>query len=296
MNYLTMTKKQTGYFFIGAYILTFIIGILIFLLLENITSLDPLMTTFIANLGMTVVIFAFSLITKNSSMYDPYWSVIPPFILVGWLIYLDAQIGIATIFILIGIFLWAIRLTYNWWKNWTGFKEQDWRYDLIKERTKGYYLLSNFGAIHLIPTLVVYIQMINVYEVIIGSAKINVWLFIGFALMIFASVIQFIADKQMFEFRQNRKDKSACIDQGIWRYSRHPNYLGELSLWVGVYLIYISVYQSLDLNIIYPISMIMLFLFVSIPMMEKKLEVRPCYEAYKKQVPMLFPYRKGNKS
>jgi steroid 5-alpha reductase family enzyme len=296
MNFLKMTKKQTGYFFIGAYALTFIIGILIFLLLEDITNLDTLMTTFIANLGMTVVIFIFSLITKNSSMYDPYWSVIPPFILVGWIIYLDVQIGIGTIFILIGIFLWAIRLTYNWWKNWTGFKEQDWRYDLIKERTKGYYLLSNFGAIHLIPTLVVYLQMINVHDVIIRSAEINVWLLIGFTLMIFASVIQFIADKQMFDFRQNRKDKYACIDQGIWRYSRHPNYLGELSLWVGVYLIYISVYQKLDMNIIYPISMIMLFLFVSIPMMEKKLAIRPCYQAYKKQVSMLFPYRKRNKS
>ncbi|HKL47073.1 MAG TPA: DUF1295 domain-containing protein, partial [Candidatus Izemoplasmatales bacterium] len=203
---------------------------------------------------------------------------------------------IASIFILIGIFVWAIRLTYNWWKNWSGFKEQDWRYDLIEERTKKYYFLSNFGAIHLIPTLVVYLQMINVYQVIRASAKLNIWLFVGFALMLFAAVIQFVADKQMYDFRQNRKDTMSCIDHGIWRYSRHPNYLGELSLWLGVYFIYVSIHLTLDFNVVYPISMIMLFLFVSIPMMEKKLAIRPCYEDYKKHVSMLFPYRKKNKS
>ncbi|QWB99807.1 DUF1295 domain-containing protein [Mycoplasmatota bacterium] len=291
MKYIKMSKNQTGIFFILAYLVSITLGVLTFFIFKPVIS-NIILLTFLANLVATIAIFAFSLITKNSSMYDPYWSVIPPVIIVGWILYYSISMNPVIWLLLIGIMIWAIRLTYNWWKNWTGFKEQDWRYDLIEEKTKGYYLLSNFGAIHLIPTLVVYIQLINAHDVVVLSDSINALTMIGFVLMIFASVIQFIADKQMYDFRQNRLDKNSCIDHGIWRYSRHPNYLGELSLWVGVYLIYVSVKEVLDFNIIYPIAMIALFIFVSIPMMEKKLAGRECFQDYKKQVSMLFPYRK----
>lgn len=296
MNFLKMTKKQTGIFFILAYAIALVVGVAVFLLLESILKEQILLLTFIANLAMTIVIFTFSLWTKNSSMYDPYWSVIPPIIIIGWMIYHDLPLNIVNGLLLIGISIWAIRLTYNWWKNWTGFKEQDWRYDLIKEKTKGFYLLSNFGAIHLIPTLVVYIQLINGYFIINANHSLNILIVIGFLLMLFASGIQYIADQQMYDFRQNRKSKNQVIDQGLWHYSRHPNYLGELSLWVGVYLMYLGIQQTLDFNIIYPLAMISLFVFVSIPMMEKKLENRPGYRQYKNQVSMLIPYRKKSDS
>jgi len=286
-----MSKNQTGIFFIVAYLIAIAIGVLVYYIFEPMFS-DVILLTFIGNLAATLVIFGFSLLTKNSSMYDPYWSVIPPVIIVGWILHYQIQLNAVIVLLLIGIVIWALRLTYNWWKNWVGFKEQDWRYDLIKKRTRGYYLLSNFGAIHLIPTLVVYIQLINAHDVIVLSESVTVLTIIGFLLMIFASTIQFVADKQMFEFRQTRPNKNTCIDQGVWRYSRHPNYLGELSLWVGVYLMYLGVVQTIDFNIIYPLSMIALFIFVSIPMMERKLADRECFQEYKKQVSMLFPYRK----
>ena len=291
MDFLKLTKKQTGYVFILAYLISFIVGVISFYAFESLID-NVLLLSFVANLMMTIVIFAFSLITKNSSMYDPYWSVIPPVIILWWVYYQAVMIDLTTVLLIVGIMLWAIRLTYNWWKNWTGFKEQDWRYDLIKEKTTKYYLLSNFGAIHLIPTLVVYIQLINAYEVIIKGGSINIWIILGFVLMLFATTIQFLADKQMYEFRQNRDSKSQIIDRGIWLYSRHPNYLGELSIWVGVYLMYLGISKTLDMNILYPLAMIALFLFISIPMMEKKLENRPGFNDYKKQVSMLIPYRK----
>lgn len=296
MNYLKMSKNQTGIFFIVAYAIAIALGVLVFFIFKPMFD-DIILLTFVGNLVATVVIFGFSLLTKNSSMYDPYWSVIPPVIIIGWILYYQVQLNAVIVLMLIGIVIWAIRLTYNWWKNWVGFKEQDWRYDLIEKRTKGYYLLSNFGAIHLIPTLVVYIQLINAHEVIevsksVGELSVGILTIIGFVLMLFASTIQFVADKQMFEFRQNRTNKNSIINQGVWRYSRHPNYLGELSLWVGVYLMYLGVVKTIDFNIIYPIAMIALFMFVSIPMMEKKLANRECFQEYKKQVSMLFPYRK----
>lgn len=291
MDYLKLSKKQTGLFFIGAYLLAIMIGLLTFILLEPFIN-NVIIVTLIANIVMTVVIFIFSLVTKNSSMYDPYWSVIPPVIIIAWLIHGHLSFTISRLLVLVGVLLWAIRLTYNWWKNWNGFKEQDWRYDLIKDKSKKLYLLPNFAGIHLMPTLVVYLQLINIYYILQSTSKINFLFILGFILILFASLIQHFADKQMYSFRQNRKNPDACIDQGIWRYSRHPNYLGELMIWVGVYLMYLGSGYPLNLNLIYPLAMIGLFLFVSIPLMEKKLISRECYQSYKKQVSVLLPYRK----
>jgi len=291
MDFIKLTKKQTGYFFIIAYGLAFVVGLLFVLIFDAVIQ-STLMKTFIANLLMTIVIYGFSLWTKNASMYDPYWSVIPPALLIFWIVYERVSLDITIFLLLVGIVLWATRLTLNWWKNWTGFKEQDWRYDLIKEKTKEYYLFSNFGAIHLIPTLVVYLQMINVYQVVVMGSSVNLWIVLGFILMLFGTSIQFVADKQMYEFRQSRPNKNMMIDRGIWLYSRHPNYLGELSLWLGVYLMYLGVTRTLDFNFVYPLAMIALFLFVSIPMMEKKLSDREGFIEYKDQVPALVPYPK----
>jgi steroid 5-alpha reductase family enzyme len=291
VDLLNWSKKQTGWFFIGAYILAIAIGLITYQWLKDGFE-SVVLLTLMANIVMTFVIYLISLLTKNASMYDPYWSVIPPVILIWWMIDLKVELNLSIVLLLIGMLIWSIRLTYNWWKNWTGFKEQDWRYDLIEEKTKGYFFLSNFVAIHLIPTLVVYLQLINVYHILKLASSLNVFVVIGFMFMVMAAGLQFVADKQMFDFRQQRTDKSQCIDQGLWRYSRHPNYLGELTFWVGVYLIYLGAVQVIDFNIIYPLAMIALFLFISIPMMEKKLSDRPGYQTYKKKVSMLFPYRK----
>lgn len=291
MDYLQWTKKQTGWFFIGAYMIAIVVGLMTYQLLKEPIS-NILFLTLIANIVMTFIIYLIGLFVKNASMYDPYWSVIPPIIMVWWMIDLKVSINVTVVLLLVGMMVWAVRLTYNWWKNWTGFKEQDWRYDLIEEKTKGFYFLSNFAAIHLIPTLVVYLQLINVYHLLAQPSALNLWVVLGFMLMILAAGLQFFADKQMFEFRQNRPSKDMVIDQGLWRYSRHPNYLGELTFWVGVYLMYLGASLRVDVGFIYPLAMIALFVFISIPMMEKKLVNRPGYETYKKSVSMLFPYRK----
>jgi steroid 5-alpha reductase family enzyme len=90
----------------------------------------------------------------------------------------------------------------------------------------------------------------------------------------------------------DHKKEKACIDHGLWKYTRHPNYLGELTFWVGIYIMYFSHVNAINFNLVYPLLMIALFLFISIPLMEKKLVHRPGYQEYKAQVSMLIPFRK----
>lgn len=289
MDLLTLSKKQTLWVFVIIYLFAIFIGALIMLYGVN-TQLDMVWTGFLSTVAMTIIIFLFSNITKNASLYDPYWSVIPVFIILEWMIIYDA-FTINVILLLIATLIWSIRLTYNWWKNWSGFKHQDWRYTHLHDQAPNVYFITNFFGIHMIPTVVVYIQLINAHD-IMNYQGINPMFVLGLVFSVGAAILQFIADKQMYDFRMNNDRQKSCIDEGLWKYSRHPNYLGELLFWVGIYVMYLSYVKTININLVFPVLMIMLFLFISIPMMERKLANRPGYQDYKENVSMLLPIRK----
>lgn len=287
MDYVTLSKKQSGIIFLLVYAFAMIVGLLIVLLGRN--SIEPVLLMFIADVAMTIIIYLIGIKLKNASLYDPYWSVIPVFIIAVWMIAYHHALNITTILLILVIVIWASRLTYNWWKNWVGFKNQDWRYDLLREKNKKLYPMTNLFGIHLIPTFVVFLQMINVYA-IVQEDSINAIFIVGAFFSLVAPIIQFIADKQMYDFRNDKQKTVKVINTGLWRFTRHPNYFGELLFWVGIYVMYFSFKMSLDLYILFPISMILLFVFISVPMMEKKLIVRPGYKDYIKHVSMIIPF------
>ncbi|MDY0138331.1 MAG: DUF1295 domain-containing protein [Candidatus Izemoplasmatales bacterium] len=289
MDLTSLSRKNTLWVFVIVYLFAFLVGSLVISYGVN-NNYDPIMTGLLSTTIMTIIVFISSVITKNASMYDPYWSVVPILLAFEWmLIYKNFSLNV--ILLMIAILFWGIRLTYNWWKNWQGFKHQDWRYTHLKNQAPKIYLITNFFGIHMIPTLVVYIQLINAHDIMLFEG-VNLIFIVGFALSIVAPIIQFVADKQMYEFRMNHTKNKSCIDQGLWKYSRHPNYLGELTFWVGIYIMYFSNLKVINFNLIYPILMILLFMFISIPMMEKKLSNRPGYLEYKEKVSMILPFRK----
>jgi len=290
MDFNKLTKNQSGIIFLIVYIFTMIIGLLIITFGKSY-DFNPIVTMLIADIAMTLIIFLIGSALKNASLYDPFWSVIPLFIAVVWMAIYFPSFTIKNVLLIFVLTIWAVRLTFNWWKNWNGFQTQDWRYDLLKEKNQKIYPLTNLVGIHLIPTFVVFIQMINVY-MIMESAQMNILYIFGFLVSLVAPIIQYVADKQMYNFRTKRKDDIKTINVGIWRFSRHPNYFGEILFWFGIYIIYFSNNMKIDINIIYPLLMLLLFLFVSIPMMEKKLINRPGYKEYKSEVSVLIPFPK----
>jgi len=113
----------------------------------------------------------------------------------------------------------------------------------------------------------------------------------GVFISIGAAVLQFISDKQMREFRLIHHDRKACMKDGIWAYSRHPNYFGEVSFWWGIWVMYVGLTGKFDFYVVSPILMTMLFLFISIPMMEKKiLLTRPEYKEIQQEVSVFIPF------
>ena len=246
----------------------------------------------IADIAATLVIFGFSFIYNNSSFYDAYWSVAPMAIWIALCLVPEAY---STRLLLCGLVVmaWGARLTYNWSKTWDDLSEEDWRYRRLQENTgRAYWLVSLLG-IHLFPTILVFtgcIGMIRIAEQ--PDAPLN-WLD-ALALLVgaFSIWVESRADAALHAFRGNRTDRSQHIEASVWQWCRHPNYLGEIGVWVSIGCFGIASVQHLDAWVLAgPAVMILLFTLISIPMIEKKLiEDKPSYRDYQKRVPMLLPY------
>ena len=272
-------------FVLFAYIIATTVGVLssLYIPIENL-----ILNIFVADTIATVVIFIFSMIINNSSMYDAYWSV-QPMIILGCLLF-KTDLSTPNILIIIAVFIWGIRLTINWVYTFQNLNWQDWRYLMLKEKTGFIYPLISFLGIHYFPTIVVFLLIAPVIHIFtISGLVINPLTIVGFVIALLATFIEGLSDYQMQKYRQNRT--TPFIKVGLWKYSRHPNYLGEITFWWGIALMVFS----LNMNFLYFIGALvntLMFLFISIPMADKRQSRKEGYEDYKKSTRMLLPIKR----
>ena len=107
---------------------------------------SPLAGAFAADLAATVLIFLFSMIANNSSIYDPYWSVAPVPIALYWTIHTGGALTLRGILVVALILCWSVRLTFNWLVGWRGIEHEDWRYSSFRNRTGRAYWAISFLA------------------------------------------------------------------------------------------------------------------------------------------------------
>ena len=284
---MDVLKRNRGASFVvvtAVYILAAVAGVITYRALAYSWWINLL----IADAVATVATFIFSVIFRNASVYDPYWSVQPPVILVAFA--LGKDLTAFGILLLIAVSFWAIRLTANWAYTFANLYHQDWRYTMLKEKTGVFYPVINFVGIHMVPTLVVYGCILpGVYAVREGlSANLGSVLFL--CLSLGAAAMQGTADIQMHRFRKNRD--SAFIRRGLWKYSRHPNYLGEILMWWGVGLAVVCAAPNMWYLAAGALANTVLFLTVSIPMADGRQSRKEGFAEYKKQTRMLLPIKK----
>lgn len=286
-----------------AIIITLIIYSLAFVACYFIYKVLPieniLLKFFIVDIIATVIVFIGSMICNNSSIYDPYWSVapmvmVPLFVLEAEEINPDIDVfNIYTIVMILIVEIWGIRLTLNCLVRWKNLNHQDWRYVKFQEMHPRLWPLISLTGIHLMPTLVVFVAMLPIFSYINAfnnGAVLNGTWFICIIVSLVAILIETIADKQMDIFRKNPDNKGEICRIGLWKNSRHPNYFGEIIFWFGMFLFAISVQDAMWILIFSPLIIFLLFVIVSIPMMEKRqIKNKPEYAQYKKETNMLLP-------
>jgi steroid 5-alpha reductase family enzyme len=240
----------------------------------------------------TIVVFTFSMIFNNSSMYDPYWSV-QPFVIAVFLAMPLQGLDLPGAIVLFMVFLYGLRLTLNFYRGWTGMSHEDWRYRDFRNAFPKLYWPISFLGIHLFPTIMVFLACMSMVQIFQGPGmEINIWFFIGLLTMVLAIGLAYIADDQMKKFRMKPENKGKLMRSGLWKYSRHPNYLGEIMTWWGLFFFSLSAGYDQWWMGAGALTVTMMFMVISIPMLEKReLARRPDYAAYKKEVPMLLPLK-----
>lgn len=283
-----MIKNRTASLtvIIFVYILAAFCGLFTYNYLTDIYSLSYQLAIFIADVLATIVVFIFSLIFKNASVYDPYWSVQPPVILGIALAKLDSDNPLLRCLLFAAVLFWALRLTANWIYNFKSFEYQDWRYVMLKEKSGKLYPLVNFFGIHLFPTCVVYLCVLPAVTVFVEGVDFKPWCAVFIALSFAAAILQGIADIQMHKFRAS--GAGGFIRTGLWKYDRHPNYACEILMWWGIGLASVAAlgWQRYYLLAGAALNTLM-FLFISIPMADKRQARKPGFEEYKKATRML---------
>ncbi len=261
---------------IAIYLFAFLIASIPYRLFDGIIESGAVFTA-----SATVVVFIFSCILSDVSVYDPYWSVAPPVILVAQMVRFRLW-NINSALILFAVGLWAIRLTANWYETYRGIGNEDWRYSMYRRKCSPalFYAISFFGF-HLMPTVVVYAGLVSAL-LAMQQVHFSPLCIPGFCLMISAVILENAADRSIHRFLEEHSGERRTCNISVWMYSRHPNYLGEMSFWTGLYLYFLAACPQKWYCGLGFLSIIALFLLVSIPMMERhNTERRKDYEDYK---------------
>ena len=238
----------------------------------------------IGHVVATLIIYLASVLAKNSSFYDPFWSIAPlPIVMyLSFMSYEKDENLIKILVILIPVTYWSLRLTNNWRRSWKGLTHEDFRYIDLKTRFKKFPYLIDFFGIHLYPTLQVNFSLFPLYYYFhsdLSSIPIALYIFSFFT--IGTVLLEHLADEQMREFRSKPENKGKTMNSSLWKYSRHPNYLGEVLFWWCLYLMTLSVNLNLWWLFICPLSMTLMFTLVTCSMMDNRsLLNRPDYSTY----------------
>ena len=288
---IDLTKRAPALIVITViYILAAVFGVMFYLFLPAYWPWQ--MKLLLADVVATVVVFAHSVMYDNASVYDPYWSVQPLVIAVAFTV--SGEISGAGVLLLALLLVWGVRLTANWAINFHGFSYEDWRYKMFKENYKRLYPVINFFGIHLFPTLVVYACVLPAVYLIRAEQSINVGSVIFFVIGLIAVLLEFFADRQMRDFKKSRV--GGLIRKGLWKYSRHPNYLGEITIWWAVaFSAFCVVPDKWYMLFVGALINTIMFLTVSIPMADKKNSVKTGYYEYKAETRMLLPIPRRQK-
>ena len=131
------------------------------------------------------------------------------------------------------------------------------------------------------------------------NTEVSFVLFIGLGIAVVGLLIEAFADMQKFNFKMNKTNKGKWIDEGLWHYSRHPNYFGEIAMWSGVYVAvvsYLSENQPLY-ALASPVLIFVVLMFMSgVPILERQADKKwghlKSYREYKNSTSLVIPLPK----
>lgn len=251
---------------------------------------NPIIASLLVSFAVNMFFFAFAALFKTDKVTDISYSL--SFFLLTLILVASggASASFTSILIAACILLWSLRLgSYLLYRIVVIGKD-----DRFDDKRGDFVAFLKFW---LLQTFAVWLIMLPFSLFLSNSASGTrpVPAVLGFAMFILGFIIETFADAQKFRFRRSQANRGRWVDVGLWKYSRHPNYFGEILLWWGLFIVVAPALSGLAwLSILGPLSITLLLLFVSgIPLLEKSADKKygenPGYWKYKESTSLLIP-------
>ena len=230
-----------------------------------------------------------SLAKRDVSIVDSLWSL---FFLLAVLVYAaNITTGPRTVLLFSLVAVWAVRLAgYLTWRNWG--EPEDRRYQAIRERNQPGFAWKSLYLVFGLQAILAWIIAMPLFAGISATAPLTALDYAGVALWVFGFGFETVGDWQLARFKANPANRGRVLDSGLWRYTRHPNYFGEATLWWGFYLIALA--GGGWWTVFAPLLMTILLLKVSgVSLLEQDIhERRPAYREYIARTNAFLPGRR----
>jgi len=230
--------------------------------------------------------FIVSLIKKRNDVADIAWGL--GFVVIAWSSFIFGSQDLKAIVVNILVTVWGLRLAIHIYKR-NSRKGEDSRYVEWRNQWKNFFVRSYLQVFMLqglfLFLIVQPVILINLSDKLsFGATEI-----LGILVWFIGLYFEAVADQQLKVFISDPNNKGKVMDRGLWKFSRHPNYFGEVVMWWGLFLVALPSNYGI-LTIIGPITITLLILFVSgVPLLEKKYAGRPEYEEYKRKTSIFIP-------
>lgn len=231
--------------------------------------------------------YVIGFVKKNAGVVDIGWGL--GFVILSWFVTIQ-HLSFTTIFVSILVSIWGLRLASHIYKRNHG-KPEDFRYANFRKKWGSiYYLRSYFQLFLLQGVFMLLISLSFLYITQTSSIELLPLFVFGILIWVIGFFFESMGDYQLKRFIANPVNKNKLIQSGLWKYTRHPNYFGEATMWWGIFVIGLSC-NTPWFTIISPITITVLVCFVSgIPMLEKNLNKYPDFQEYKDRTSVFIPW------
>lgn len=233
--------------------------------------------------------FLYSLYKERADIADVIWGL--GFVGTGIVCLTSFDFGIKSSIVLAMTTAWGLRLSAHiYLRNWN--KDEDFRYKKWREDWGKWFPVRSYFQIFLLQGALMLLISMSLFVSLRDAEGFNFLNIVGVLVWLNGFLFELIGDLQLKRFIALPENKGKIMTSGLWKYTRHPNYFGEVTLWWGIFLIVLP--SSLwYLALISPLVISFLILKVSgIPMLEKKYEGNIDFEQYKKRTNAFFPWFK----
>lgn len=245
-------------------------------------------------LAFVVALWLLSLAAHDASIIDRFWGLGFIVICIAGLRWLE-PVTLHKVLVSGLVFLWGARLSvYITWRNWE--KGEDYRYRAMREKHGRSFAWKSLFTVFLLQGALTWFIALPIQLVLAAedTLPIDSWqVIVGTVVFVAGLLFETVGDWQLARFKARPENRGKVMDQGLWRYTRHPNYFGEAVLWWGIFIAALPAPYVLY-TVLSPLVMTLLLLKVSgVPLLEKQMaETRPGYAEYVRRTPAFVPWRR----